>query len=117
LVTAWNHGLIRVYPNDAIELTAGGTWLIKEGRARRLALWSVNPRLDLAAICAIVHVEDGEGPIAEVPVGLLDAAPLRAVAEDEGDTTVTPSTIVRERGKPAKPICPVWQGLLAPARP
>lgn len=116
LVTAWNHGLIRVYPHDAIELTAGGKWLIKEGRSRRLALWSVNPKLDLAAICAIVHIEDGEGPIAEVPVGLLDVAPLRAVAKNEGDTTVTPSTIVRERGKPAKSICPVWQGLLAPAR-
>lgn len=116
LVTAWNHGLIRVYPHDAIELTAGGTWLVKEGRSRRLALWSVNPKLDLAAICAIVHIEDGEGPIAEVPVGLLDATPLRAVAENEGDTTGTPWSIARERSKPVKPICPVWQGLLAPAR-
>lgn len=118
LVTAWNHGLIRVYPNDAIELTAGGTWLIKEGRARRLALWSVNPRLDLAAICAIVHVEDGEGPIAEVPVGLLDAAPLRPTAQSEDATTGMGMglSIVKERAKPAPEICPVWRGLLAAPR-
>lgn len=114
LVTAWNHGLIRVYPNDAIELTAGGTWLVKEGRARRLALWSVNPRLDLAAICAIVHIEDGEGPIAEVPLGLLDDAPLRAPADSESSDTAWP--MVPARGRPAESICPFWRGLLAPAR-
>lgn len=112
LVTAWNHGLIRVYPNDAIELTAGGTWLIKEGRARRLALWSINPKLDLAAICAIVHVEDGDGPVAEVPTGLLDAAPLRLSALGDDAATGMRLPVTKQHGTPTQAVSQIWRGLL-----
>ncbi|MDP3138366.1 MAG: hypothetical protein Q8N17_18780 [Burkholderiaceae bacterium] len=119
LVTAWNHGLIRVYPHDAIELTAGGAWLIKEGRSRRLALWAINPHLSLESVCAIVHVEDGEGPIAEVPLGLLDGMPRRMddVCEEANAVTTRPSgnVVARTRGMPEQ-LGPVWRGLLATAR-
>lgn len=111
LVKAWNHGLIRVYPQDAIELTAGGRWFVKEGRARRIALWTINPKLDLPEICAIVHIEDGEGPVGEVPSELLDVAPLREL--QDADTALENQSVSREIGIDHK-VCPVWRGLLVP---
>lgn len=118
LVTAWNHGLLRLFANGAIEVTAGGHWYIREGRARRLALWKINQALEVSVVCAIVILEEGDGPVLEVPVELVDAAPLRdqAIAEDAEPETESQAAPAR-RGRPPKKVHGLWAGLLAPIRP
>jgi hypothetical protein len=116
LVRGWNAGLLEVYPDGAIRITPAGDWYVKEGRARRLALWKTNPRLAVGEICAIVQIEDGDGPVYEVPLELVAPPARERQAPERQGFGVEPAPA--RRGRPARKIAPVWAGLLAaPRRP
>lgn len=107
LVYAWNSGLIEVYPQDAIGLTPAGRWYVNEGRRRRVALWKVNAHLDAAEICARVTVEDGHGPVSELPLDQV---------RKSAPTAPPPQRASRKRGRPSK-VGAVWLPLLMPMQP
>ncbi len=118
LLRGWHAGLLEVFHDGGVRITPAGEWYVKEGRARRLALWKTNPRLDLGEICAIVQVEDGDGPVFEVPLELV-ALPARAHQVPQR-VDILPEDVpaAARRGRPAKKIevAPVWAGLLCAPR-
>lgn len=123
LALAWNTGLIEVFPDGSLRQTAAGDWYVKEGRARRLALWKTNPRTDIGEICAIVQIEDGDGPVYEVPLELVAPevrdrhVPERVGVPEEGEEEAgVQRPQARRRGRPPKALAAWCAGLVAPAR-
>lgn len=117
--------------NGSYRITQLGKRYLEQAKAMRVALWKINPRMDIAEICAIVQMEGGD-TLSEMVSKVADQDFLekerrrqekRAAKKHGANAPEQASPAEEQQASPREPPQPaqlgvhaLWAGLLAPTQ-